>query len=98
VSVFILLIYSRSKVAYYSVCGVLIVGSTILNYVVTYNESVKVVTDLSAIISFQQYTLDLYIKPYGRCVPYLMGLVFGTLYMEYRCIQFFIIEETKKKR
>lgn len=27
---------------------------------------------------------DVYTSAYGRCVPYLMGLVFGVVYMEYR--------------
>lgn len=29
---------------------------------------------------------DVYIKPYGRCVPYLMGLLLGVLYMEFKGI------------
>lgn len=37
VSAFILLIYSKHKMAYYIVCYALILGSTILNYIVSYN-------------------------------------------------------------
>lgn len=58
--------------------------SLIFNFVFTYKEKIRIFTDLDAFVNFEDFMVNLYIKPYGRCVPYLMGLVLGVLYMEYR--------------
>lgn len=97
VCVFLLYFYSKKKVAYYISCGVLVLGSTIANMIVTYTEKVRVITDIDALIAFQQFTYDLYIKPYGRCTPYILGLMLGVLFMEYRCI-FITIQSNQRRK
>lgn len=84
IGVLTLLIYSTSKKAFIITTSVLSVASLIFNYLFTFFEEIRIFTDLDAFINFQDFMLNLYIKPYGRCVPYFMGLVLGILFMEYR--------------
>ena len=48
-------------------------GSLIFNYIFTYVQSIRIHTDFDAMSNFSTFMLSLYIKPYGRCAPYLMG-------------------------
>lgn len=66
------------------VTSLMCILSLLFNFIYTYRKEIRVMTDLDAFVNFGDFMLDLYIKPYGRCVPYLMGLTLGILYMEYR--------------
>lgn len=82
--VLMLFLYSARKHLFVITTALLSVLSLIFNYVYTFEEEIRIFTDLDAFVNFQDFMLNLYIKPYGRCVPYFMGLVFGLLFMEYR--------------
>jgi hypothetical protein len=60
--------------------NLLIIGSWILNLVFTEQHQQKLPTDLEALKGFQQYFTDVYIKPYGRWAPYILGLYLGVAY------------------
>lgn len=49
----------------------------------TYNNEEKILTHLSDFAQSQKYLLDIYLKPWGRCPPYLYGLLLGLLYYEF---------------
>lgn len=52
----------------------------------THINNLKVFVSLSNALLADEYFFDVYIKPYGRFVPYCIGLVMGVLFMEYRSI------------
>jgi len=81
-------LYSKRKWIFILLASLFSVGSLIFNYVFTYVEKIRIFTDIEAFINFETFMLNLYIKPYGRCVPYLMGFTLGLLYMEYKSIFF----------
>ncbi len=64
--------------------GILSVGSLVFNFLFTFDKQIRIFTDLEAMLDFDDFMRNLYIKPYGRCVPYFMGLILGVLFMEYR--------------
>lgn len=86
VSLFVLFVYHKSKILSYSINILFCLGSLAFNYLYTLNKGVKIFTDLSAFSTFGDFMLDVYTKPWGRCTPYLMGLIMGQLYMDYRSI------------
>jgi peptidoglycan/LPS O-acetylase OafA/YrhL len=59
------------------------VGSLIFNFLYSVNLGQKILTDLDSFKTFGDYMLDLYIKPWGRCTPYFMGLFLGIFYTNY---------------
>jgi peptidoglycan/LPS O-acetylase OafA/YrhL len=80
----LLFLYQRSKIAMVVISIVSMIASTIFNIAFTYNHKVRIFTDLDAFAPFEDFMLDLYEKPWGRCTPYFMGLLLGVLYMEFR--------------
>jgi hypothetical protein len=84
VSLFLLFLHSKNKTLSYFLSIAFCIGSLAYNYIYTLNKGVRIFTDLSAFATFGDFMLDVYTKPWGRCVPYLMGLMLGQLYMEYR--------------
>ncbi len=83
-SLLLLYIYSKKRNVFLFITIPLAVLSTIANYVYTYQIELRLLTDFEAFGSFGDYLTYFYAKPYGRCPPYLMGLIFGVYYMEYR--------------
>ena len=77
-------LYCKRKIAFVILSWLLSIGSTIFVFVFTFNLQLRIFTDMEAFAPFQDFMLDLYIKPYGRCVPYIIGLATGVFYMEYR--------------
>lgn len=84
VGVFLLYLYSKRKMLCFAVCLLFAAGSTVFIFIYTYRNDVRVITDITNNPNLQNFTLDVYMKPYGRCVPYLMGLILGIFFMEYR--------------
>lgn len=80
----LLFLYRRSKSAMILTATVASIASTVFNVVYTYNKQLHLFTDLSAFAAFGDFFLDLYIKPWGRCTPYFMGLILGVFFMEFR--------------
>lgn len=61
--------------------GLMIIGSIVYNFVESYKEKYIVVAHISDIFfKFNPYFFNLYIKPWSRCPPYLIGLIMGFEY------------------
>ena len=85
VGIFLLYLYSFQKVAFHITTAVVSVLSTVYVFVYTYIEGFKIDADLAESADPNSFFFrDIYASPFGRCVPYLMGLVLGVLFMEYR--------------
>ena len=85
VGVFLLYLYSKNKIAFICSASFLGVASSVLNFVYCQVHNVKIYADLTALAEGQgHYTDNIYTKPYGRCTPYIMGLILGVFYMEFR--------------
>lgn len=97
ISLLLLYLYQRSKVAMIIIATAASLASTIYNVIYTYNLGLPLFTDPSAFAHFQDFMLDIYMKPWGRCTPYFMGLILGVLFMEYRS-KFYIIQMPRRKR
>jgi len=80
---FLLFIYQKSKIGSYCVAGALIAGSFYLNISYTQLHDQKLFTNLTSLFNFQNYFLDVYIKPYTRCTPYFIGLFMGIIYHDF---------------
>lgn len=82
--VFILLLrdrYKNTALIFSSICAFV---TMIFVFVFTLNEKIVLWTDISSLANYQDFMLNLYFKPWGRCTPYLMGLLFGILFFEFR--------------
>ncbi len=63
------------------ICIVLmIIGSCIFTYVWTYNNNVHIITHLNDFSTWNDYMLNVYMKPWARSPPYLLGLLLGIFY------------------
>ena len=82
--VFLLYLYTKNKTAFLITCLTLAIGSSIFVFVITFIYEMKTYADIANLGDTTNWMFMIYVKPYGRCVPYLMGLVFGVFYMEYR--------------
>jgi hypothetical protein len=78
-----LFVFSLNKKIANAVIWTTIVCSLIYNFVeVEINEYVQI-THLIDFKKWGVYFPDIYIKPWTRCPPYLLGLFFGIQYMDY---------------
>lgn len=80
----LLLIYSYNKKIAITVGSLLIVSSWVFNIIYSQNHEVHLFTNVAAFLNFLDYFAQIYIKPYGRWSPYILGLFFGILYTEYK--------------
>ena len=80
----LLYVYSKSKKIFLAVSIVLCILSVIFNFVYSYHLDLRLFTDLEAFANFEDYMLNLYMKPYGRWTPYIVGLITGVYYMEFK--------------
>ncbi len=72
--VFLLLLrenYKNIATAFSSICALL---TFTFVFVFTLNEKIVLWTDLSSLSHYEDFMLNLYFKPWGRCISYLMGL------------------------
>lgn len=76
--------YSSKKRVFYVLGLLLAAASSVFNFVYTQVNSITIFLDLTSHSNYVNYMHDVYVKPYGRCLPYLMGLLLGVLYMEYK--------------
>lgn len=90
VGVILLYLYSIKDVIFHISAVSFIILSTAYVFIFCQVYDVKLYTDLSELSnsSSDKFFADVYITPYGRGVSYLMGLIFGVLFMEYRSIYF----------
>lgn len=84
VGILLLLGYTHRKSLFYTAMGLLMIGSMVFQFVYIQTSGITIFTDLSSQTDFRNFMHDVYIKPYGRCVPYLMGLLLGAYFMKFR--------------
>ena len=82
-SIFILLVYNRSKFASYMMIILSILCSFGYFFLITQVKGYHSVNHFSD-LQYQKYYMDLlYTKPWSRCPPYLYGLLLGMLYSQF---------------
>ena len=78
VGVFLLYLYSWNKIVFLSTSSFLAVGSLTLTFVYCQINNIKIYADLTELANgMGNFFDDIYTKPYGRCAPYMMGLILG---------------------
>lgn len=79
----ILVIYRKSR--FWSFFAIFISIAANFWYVMeeTYDNGEKWLSHISDAAQSQRYQLNIYYKPWGRCPPYLYGLLLGLLYYEF---------------
>lgn len=75
--------YSWRKKIFYSLLILLAVGSSVYTFLYTQLNDITIFLDLTSSSNYVEYMHDVYIKPYGRCLPYFMGLLFGILFSQH---------------
>jgi peptidoglycan/LPS O-acetylase OafA/YrhL len=83
----VLLLFLYGKIHHnvsYLTGAVLVVGSITFNIVYTQMHNQKLFTNVEALMSYTNYLLDVYIKPYARWTPYFMGLYLGLFYYDFQ--------------
>ena len=78
---FILWCYCKMRNGYCIPLTVLFVAASVTVGVLTYQNDLPSNTMIGQ--NAQHYSAQLYIKPWGRILPYLIGIVVGTSYFEY---------------
>lgn len=86
-SIVLLFVYSLQKTACKISLLVLSLLSLILNFYEAQTNEYITVTHQKDFAKWGHYFPDIYIKPWTRCPPYLIGLFFGIHYMEYLAIK-----------
>ena len=85
-SLIFIIIYMKHRVAgYICILAMMCLGLS-LNIYEVIDREIKQVTHLIDFVKWQDYFTNIYIKPWIRCPPYLLGLTFGLLHMEYLAI------------
>ena len=81
---FFLIAYCFMRAIGYISIGLIGIAGFITIGVLTdkYNLGPDMITDF--FFSQGKYSLYLYFKPYARIAPYLLGLIFGLMYFEYK--------------
>ena len=90
VSIPILYLYNKRKQFAYILIWVIVLISLIYNFVEVQRNGYVTVAHRVDFAKWGTYFVDVYIKPWTRCPPYLYGLTLGLLYMEW-------IDEEKNK-
>ena len=75
--------YPKTSLALTTLIGI---GSLVFIYVYSYALGIHITADLNGQADPNQtdFFVNFYITPWGRCTPYLMGLIFGMLFMSFR--------------
>lgn len=84
IGLILLYVYSKSKKIFLITSIILCTLSVIFNFVYSYHLDLRLFTDLEAFINFEDFMLYLYMKPYGRWTPYIIGLIAGVYYMQFK--------------
>lgn len=79
-SIILLCIYGYKPLVVKASIWLLILGSMIFTYVWTFDHGTYVITHFSDVSKWGTFFNDVYIKPWARCPPYLLGLFFGILH------------------
>lgn len=66
------------------ITGILLtISSLTYNIIFTQQHNQKIFTDLASLQAMANYFMYVYIKPYARWIPYILGLFLGVAYTEY---------------
>ena len=79
----LLLIYHFKPIVSKGLIWVLTILSLIFTFHYTYVNDITVTTHLADFAKWDTYMTDVYIKPWARCPPYIIGLYLGISYHEY---------------
>lgn len=79
----LLFMYSFKPLASKICIVVITLGSLIFTYSYTFRNGTYVLSHLSDFGRWGTYMVDVYLKPWARCPPYIVGLYFGMIYHEY---------------
>lgn len=82
-SLFFIYAYARNKRLGYSLLIAMIILGLSLNFYGVFDRGILQVTHLKDFIKWNEYFVNIYIKPWVRCPPYIFGLICGLLHMEY---------------
>ena len=82
-SVFIVLVYSKSRTAGYLAIFFSMAASFAFNMYYTFNHGTRHPLHTEDLVNWGTYMQNVYIKPWARCSPYLYGLALGFLYMDF---------------
>lgn len=82
-SLVFIFVYTKNRIAGYIMMIAMICVGISLNIYEVVRRDIKQVTHLIDFIKWGEYFTYIYIKPWIRCPPYLLGLVLGLLHMEY---------------
>ena len=66
-------------------------ASVVYNYIYTIHTNMHIYADVAGISNPESadWFKNVYMTPWGRCTPYLMGLIFGMLFMSFRSSSLF---------
>ena len=82
-SIILLYVYRLKPIVMKVIVWPLMIGSMIFTFMWTLRHNTILITHLSDVDSSGTFNEDVYIKPWARCPPYLLGLFFGILHFEY---------------
>lgn len=82
-SLFFIYAYTRNKRLGYGLLAAMVVLGLSLNFYGVFDRGILQVTHLKDFIKWNEYFVNIYIKPWVRCPPYIFGLICGLLHMEY---------------
>ena len=82
-SLFFIFLYMKNRLAGYASLIAMICVGLFFNFYGVDERDILHVTHLRDFIKWNEYFINVYIKPWIRCPPYILGLVFGLLHMEY---------------
>jgi peptidoglycan/LPS O-acetylase OafA/YrhL len=97
-SLFFIMLYMKNRIAgYVSLISLIILGLALNIYEVVDRE-IRHPTHLIDFVKWQEYFTNIYIKPWIRCPPYVLGLVLGLLHMEYLAVRKQIKDEPENEK
>lgn len=79
----LLFIYTRWPKIAMGISLALIVGSITFNFVVSQKEGYFVIAHVYDLFKWNDYFMKMYIKPWSRCPPYILGLFLGIEYYKF---------------
>lgn len=80
VSLILLFVYSIKPIVSKIFLSLLTIGSVIFTFVWANDHGIYVLTHISDFQRLGDFELNVYMKPWGRAPPYLIGLFLGMLY------------------
>ncbi len=80
-SLFLMFLYSIKPLASKILMIILMVGSMAFTYIWTYDNGTYVISHLADFSKSGDYLISVYMKPWARAPPYILGLLLGIFYV-----------------